>query len=186
MKIKERPYTSNGYMWTGVSAIFFSSCVTVSHSHNTMQLIFDIQDQFKCRIRNGPWKPYKNLIINENVIHQLDTNSSVQLLIYLDVDTEVARAIKKRFHLVDLYAPDLNIFDFVGVDELEKYLVNSDPAFLKILIQNILQKLSCEVIHQIEDERIWLVKRIIVLSDPHELSINFISSRVHLSQSKLR
>ena len=135
MKVKEGPYTSNSYMWNGVSAIFFSSCVTIFHSHNTLQLIFDIQKEFKCRTKNGKWTAYKNLVIKENVIHQLDTNDSVQLLIYLDVETEVSKAIKKKFLLnEDIYAPELDIFEFVKVDELERSLVNSNPDLLEVLI----------------------------------------------------
>ena len=77
--------------------MFFSHCVTHVHSHNTMQIIVDLQDGFKCRIGDGEWQNHKNLVIGENVIHQLDTNGSVQLLIYLDVETSASKQIKALY-----------------------------------------------------------------------------------------
>src|ERR1700744_5168082 len=106
MKAAIKPYRTDFYMWNGVSAIFFSSCITNIHSHNTMQIIVDIQGSFKCKINNGEWEQYKNLVIRENVIHQLDTNDSVQLLIYLDAETTVAKKIKSEFMgQQDVYSP---------------------------------------------------------------------------------
>jgi hypothetical protein len=97
MKVIQSPSTSGLYLWNGVSAIFFSSSVTPMHSHNTLQIVFDIQSGFKFRLKNGLWKSYKNLIIKENVIHQLDTKGSVQLIIYLDTQTTIAQAIKSKY-----------------------------------------------------------------------------------------
>jgi len=53
MKADIKPYRTNFYIWHGVSALFFSHCVTHVHSHNTMQIIVDLQDGFKCRIGDG-------------------------------------------------------------------------------------------------------------------------------------
>src|ERR1700749_162734 len=112
MKAAIKPYRTDFYMWNGVSAIFFSSCVTNIHSHNTMQIVVDIQDGFKCRINDDEWKSYKNLVIRENVIHQLDTNDSVQLLIYLDARTIIVQEIKSKFmdrYGYDTYSPAINL-----------------------------------------------------------------------------
>ena len=84
MKHGKSPYTSAVYVWNGTSTVFFSSCLTPFHSHNTMQLVLDTQTSFRFRVKNGSWGIYKSLIVKENVIHQLDTNKSVQLIVYLD------------------------------------------------------------------------------------------------------
>src|ERR1700733_8199203 len=115
MKSSSRPFRSNFYLWNGVSAIFFSNCLTDIHSHNTMQILVDLQDHFRCRVGDGGWHSFKNLIIRENVPHQLDTAGSVQLIIYLDTQTTIARDIRARFLAKDqnAFAPDLHLADFV-------------------------------------------------------------------------
>jgi hypothetical protein len=39
----------------------------------------------------------KSIIIKENVIHQLDPNGSVQLIIYLDAESEIAKTINLNY-----------------------------------------------------------------------------------------
>lgn len=84
MKHGMSPFTSFYYIWEECSAVFYSSSLTPFHSHNTLQLVFDIQNNFRLKLKDGHWQTYKTLIIRENVVHQLDTNKSVQLIIYLD------------------------------------------------------------------------------------------------------
>lgn len=54
MRSTNSPFRSNFYLWNGVSAIFFSNCITNTHSHNTLQIIIDIHDRFRCRIDHQP------------------------------------------------------------------------------------------------------------------------------------
>jgi hypothetical protein len=96
MKSVSSPFRSNFYLWNAVSAIFFSNCVTSVHSHNTLQIVIDLHNRFRYRIGEKPWMTARNLIIRENALHQLDTNGSVQLIIYLDPDTLAARQIDDR------------------------------------------------------------------------------------------
>src|ERR1043166_3395122 len=97
MKHRRSPYTSATHKWSKVSAVFFSSYLTSFHSHNTIQLVLDTQKDFRFRVKGGQWNRYRSLIIKENVIHQLDTNNSVQLIIYLDAETEIAKAITSEY-----------------------------------------------------------------------------------------
>lgn len=94
MKHGKSPYTSAVYVWNGTSTVFFSSCLTPFHSHNTMQLVLDTQTSFRFRVKNGSWGIYKSLIVKENVIHQLDTNKSVQLIVYLAADSPICIRVK--------------------------------------------------------------------------------------------
>ena len=61
-----------------------------------MQIVLDLQDRFRCRIGAEDWQTFKHLIIRENCLHQLDTAGSVQLIIYLDAETTIARRQKPR------------------------------------------------------------------------------------------
>jgi AraC-like DNA-binding protein len=187
MKHDKSPFTSACYVWNGSSAVFFSSCLTPFHSHNTMQLVLDIQKDFRFRVKNGPWGVYKSLIIKENVIHQLDTHHSVQLIIYLAADSRIARAIKVAGLLEkDSYSPDLNIFHVVNSNELEQALVNPEPSRLRGLIDKILQSLALEIGIVSGDKRITMIEQTISTQAPEEVSVKLLAEKVYLSESRLR
>ena len=135
MKSSTSPFRSNFYLWNGVSAIFFSNCVTNTHSHNTLQIITDIHHQFRCRVNEAPWLTCKNLIIKQDTPHQLDTNDSVQLIIYLDTATTAAKSITARYLRNNNAAePELNLFDLVRPDDLQQVLLKPDPHSLHNIV----------------------------------------------------
>lgn len=152
-----------------------------------MQLVLDTQNNFRFRVENGQWNNYKSLIIRENVIHQLDTNNSVQLIIYLDAETRIARAIKSGLLFEkDIYAPDLNIFHIVNSMELEQALVNPEPVMMENLIEKVLENLSRQTeIHSV-DERILLIEQTISKMQPGDISTELVAKKVYLSESRLR
>jgi AraC-like DNA-binding protein len=187
MKHGKSPYTSTFYMWNGVAAFFYSSHRTSFHSHNTMQLVLDTQTDFRFKVKGGNWKTYKSLIIKENVIHQLDTNDSVQLIIYLDAETRIAQAIKSKYLAEDeIYPLDVNIFHFVNSNELQQALLNTEPALLEILINRILGILSLEIGNTIADERILIIEQAISTTHPEEITIKSLADKACLSESRLR
>jgi len=187
MRVAKRPYTTNFYLWNGVSAFFFSSCLTNTHSHNTMQIIVDIQDNFRCRIKDGDWKVYKNLIIRENVIHQLDTLQSVQLLIYLDTETAIAKEIRSR-HLdqKEVAEPDLDIFHFVRPDELQQALLKANPDLLLSVVNQVLKSLAGPNDKRPSDDRIATVEKLIATRHPSGLTPDWLAAKVYLSESRMR
>lgn len=187
MKHGKSPYTSTFYVWNGSSAVFFSSCLTPFHSHNTMQLVLDTHTNFRFRVKNGSWGTYRSLIIKENVIHQLDTNSSVQLIIYLAAESRIARAIKSRALLEnDICSPDLNIFHLVNSNELEQALVNPEPGKLWALIEKILRNLAREIDIASSDKRIAFIQQAISTLHPEDISMKSLAEKVYLSESRLR
>jgi AraC-like DNA-binding protein len=187
MKHGKSPYTSAFYVWNGSSAVFFSSCLTPFHSHNTMQLVLDTQTNFRFRVKNGSWETYKSLIIKENVIHQLDTNNSVQLIIYLAAESAIAQAIKAGGLLEnDIYSPELNIFHLVNSNELEQALVNPEPGKLKGLIDKVVRSLSREIGLARSDKRIAIIEQAISTMHPGDISLKTLADKVYLSESRLR
>jgi AraC-like DNA-binding protein len=187
MKHGKSPYTSTFYMWNGVAAFFYSSHLTSFHSHNTMQLVLDTQKDFRFKIKGGNWKTYKSLIIKENVIHQLDTNDSVQLIIYLDAETRIARAIKSKYLIEnEIYPLDLNIFHFVNSNELQQALVNPEPSILENLINRVLASLSLEIGETRADARILIAEQAISTIHPDEITLKSLADKACLSESRLR
>jgi AraC-like DNA-binding protein len=175
-------------LWNGVSAIFFSNCITNTHSHNTLQIIADIHDRFRCRVNDAPWITRKNLIIRQDTPHQLDTNDSTQLIIYLDTATAAARSIIARYLLSDNAAePDLNLFSIIRPDALQQVLLTPDPQTLHNIVSRILQQLSGETpAFAKDDARIRVIKQAIDESQPDQLHITPLAAQVHLSESRLR
>ena len=187
MKHRMSPFTSFYYIWEECSAVFYSSSLTPLHSHNTLQLVLDIQNNFRFRLENGRWHTYKTLLIRENTIHQLDTNKSVQLIIYLDAQTSFSKAIKSTF-LIDkeVYEPNLNIHQLVNSGDIEKALIQPEAAIMKNLVQKILSAICLKIGTPSPDERISIVKQIICTCEPSEFSLKTLAEKVFLSESRLR
>jgi AraC-like DNA-binding protein len=185
MKVTASPFRSNFYLWNGVSAIFFSNFVTNVHSHNTMQILVDIHDKFKCRIGDTPWLTCKNLIIKEDIPHQLDTNGSVQLIIYLDVETAAAKAIKARYP-GEAAQPDFDLFAVIPTNLLQQVLLKPDPTILHQIIAAILQALAGENPNKKTDPRIREIEQAIQTTRPDELTTTTLAATIHLSESRLR
>jgi acyl carrier protein len=142
MRIKGNPYARTLYVWNSVSAFFFFSNITPFHSHNTMQLVFDLKKKFKCRLKDTEWTLYKAIVIKENAVHQLDTNGSIQLLIYLDAQADIARAIKSKYlKESDIFSLDIDILDFVKPGELEQCLIKTDKELLEKIVNLLLTEM---------------------------------------------
>ncbi|HTK19921.1 MAG TPA: AraC family transcriptional regulator [Mucilaginibacter sp.] len=187
MKADIKPYRTNFYMWHGVSAMFFSNCVTHVHSHNTMQIIVDLQGGFKCRTRDDIWQNHKNLIIDQNVVHQLDTNGSVQLLIYLDVETSAAKQIKARYmNGRPSREPDINFFETLNPKQLQDAILKTDPGLLLNVVNKILSILCGERDGVKADERILRILQMIAADHPEKLTVRYLAEQICLSQSRLR
>lgn len=175
------------YFWQNKAALFYSSNITTMHCHNTMQIVFDTQRSFRCRLKNGAWKSCNSVIIKENTPHQLNTNNSVQLIIYLDSNTEIAKSIKNRYlGENDLCCPDLGIFQITNTFELQKSIIDPQPFMLEKLLSGILTYLSGKYQHSPIDKRVALVEQAIALSQPGDLTSKNLAEKVYLSESRLR
>jgi AraC-like DNA-binding protein len=152
-----------------------------------MQLVLDTQKDFRFKIKGSNWKTYKSLIIKENVIHQLDTNDSVQLIIYLDAEMRIAQAIKSKYLAEkEIYPLDLNIFHFVNSNDLQQALLNQNPLLLENLINRILGSLSLEIGNTPADERISIAEQTISTTHPEEIKIKSLADKACLSESRFR
>jgi len=170
-----------------VSAVFYSSYFTPFHSHNTMQLIFDIRKKFKFRTQHAGWGVYKTLIIKENVIHQLDTNHSVQLIIYVDAASDIAKAIRSKYlGQSDFFSPGAELLDFVRPGELEQCLIEPDKGLLEKLVRRILDKLADNKNIASTDERVKKVIGLLASEHSGDMTISQLSGIVFLSESRLR
>ncbi|HEY2581658.1 MAG TPA: AraC family transcriptional regulator [Mucilaginibacter sp.] len=187
MRVERTPYTTTFYVWNCVSAIFYSSYVTPFHSHNTIQLIFDLRKNFKFRVKNGSWDVYKTLIIKENTIHQLDTSNSVQLIIYVDAASDIAKALKVKYlQQNDFFSPDIDLLNFLKPGELEQCLIEANKDLLEKLVYQILNKLVDGRKTTLRDQRVKKVIDILAAGDPWEMTISLLAEKVFLSESRLR
>jgi AraC-like DNA-binding protein len=187
MKINKNPYAATLYVWNCMSAFFFSSHLTPFHSHNTMQVVFDIRKKFKCRLHNGDWGLYKSIIIKENAIHQLDANGGVQLLIYLDAGTEMAKAINLKYlQQSDICSPGLDILDIVMPGQLEQCLIGPDIELLEKIVYQLLSALADRQKFVPADERVAAVLKLLATDNLERMTIGLLAGKVFLSESRLR
>jgi len=187
MKIETSPYSKTLYVWNSVSAIFFYGDITPPHNHNTLQVVFDIRKTFKCRLRHTPWEIYESVIIKENAIHQLDPNDSVQLILYLDAESDVAKAIGSKYLSgSDICSPGLKILDHANPGELEKCLIEPNPGLLEQLVYRLLNRLVDDQKTAVCDERIKKVIRLLATDSSEKMTINSLAQNVFLSESRLR
>ena len=187
MKLQPDPYSRTLYVWNSVSAIFLYGLVTPAHSHNTMQLVFDIRNSFKCKLQNTDWGVYKSVIIKENAIHQLNTNNSVQLLLYLDAESEVAKKLKSKYLAdSDICSLDVELLDHAKPGELEQCLIEPNPRLLEQLVHRLLNKLTHDPNTEICDERIKKAIRLLATGSSERITIRNLAQKVFLSESRLR
>ena len=186
MKIVRRPITSSIYRWNGISAMYYSSHLTPFHSHNNLQLIFDIQESFKLRTQKSYWRKYKSLVIKENVIHRLDTNRSVQLIIYIDPSLDIAEKIKCAFlHNSEILDLEVEIRNLVSVKTLQDSLLSSDKSLLRKFIREIINTILNGITVCTEENRIKQIKYLIQY-DPAVFDTRMVATKVFLSESRLR
>lgn len=167
--------------------MFYSSCLTPFHQHNALQLILDTQDCFRLRTKAGGWNTYRSLLVRENVVHQLDTNNSVQLMIYLDAETEMAEALRSEYLGKDeIYAPEMNIFHFADSHQLQRALLQADPVLVETLMRRILTYMTRKTDGIRQDDRVLRVEQMVSSMIPTEISIGSLAAEVCLSESRLR
>ncbi|HVU93708.1 MAG TPA: AraC family transcriptional regulator [Puia sp.] len=186
MRHTKSPYTSSFFTWEGVSAVFYSSCLTPFHRHTALQLILDTQQCFRFRTRDSGWSTYRSLLIREKVVHQLDTNNSVQLMIYVKAETGTAEALQDILGTGNIYAPEVNIFHFAHPDQLQRALLQGDAALVESLIRRVLTYLIRNTGVVKPDERVLRVEQRISAMPPTEVNMRSLAAEVCLSESRLR
>jgi AraC-like DNA-binding protein len=186
MKIDFKPFCSPFYFGEGTASIFYSSHITPLHCHDTLQLIFDIKDKFLFRTKNTDWKKYKSVIIQDNIIHQLNTNNSLQLILYLDKTTTIAKKIQQKYLKGPGFCDPGIELALLEEDLLYRNLLNPKTASLQILIALILNRVLDLCDEVFTDKRITKTLQLIKETNSAELSINYLADKVFISSSRLR
>jgi AraC-like DNA-binding protein len=188
MRISKNPYLKSFYIWDSFSAVFYHGAPTPSHSHSTIQLVFDISDVFRCRIGDNPWEECRCIIIDENTFHELDSNGSVQLIIYLDPQSSVSKALRFKYLDGKCYQVlNLSIVECVGHDKINRCFINPRPEILNGIIFSMFSRLLDEVkVHVVADQRIQKVLTLIGRLPASDSSVNSLAAEVFVSPSRLR
>ncbi len=187
MKKGDKGYSSALYVWNGFSLFWGTSFNTSPHYHNTLQLVFDIDRSFLLKDKNSEWKEYSSAIINTGHIHQLNSNGSIQLFVYLDKDSLYAKQLVEKY----LHTSGIDDLGSSAIGKLEK------SFFKKLLLESDCTALfsGCHTIlkHLIElaptcrkDERVDRAIAYISRSHGRPFRIKDIADHVCLSESRLR
>lgn len=150
-----------------------------------MQLVFDTQNEFRFRVADGQWQTYRALLIKENVIHQLDTNGSVQLIIYIDSTSEIARQLKSTYLKEDIvFAPPWNLFHRVASNDLQLAFLKSGK--LEMLVYQLINSFASNFCSDTTDDRIVQIQQTISTAHPQEVTQQSLARSIYLSESRMR
>ena len=187
MRTQRNPYTTTLYLWSDISAMFYSAHITSFHSHNTLQLIIGVGGEFRFRTPVKTWEVHKSLLIKEDVIHQLDTSRGVQLIVYLEESGELAECLRTRY-LSDreTYSFDEEMLFLEKPGQLQQCMLSSDSRLLEQLVRQLLAALRTGNFKRAVDERVNKVIQLITADRSGELTISRIAGDLYLSESRLR
>ncbi|MEL6919314.1 MAG: AraC family transcriptional regulator [Bacteroidota bacterium] len=90
-------HTSALYVWNGLCVFWGTSFHTHPHRHNTLQLVFDLDKEFLLKDEQNDWKAYSAAIIKASHLHQLDSNNSIQLFLYLEQEGSYAKLLREKY-----------------------------------------------------------------------------------------
>ncbi len=187
MNIGNLGHTSALYVWNGLCVFWGTSFKTDPHAHNTLQLVFDIEKEFFLKDKTSEWASYSAAIIDAEHIHQFDSNNSIQLFLYLDVESRYAKLLSEKY---------LQKGAIKGLKKLE--VLKSNSNFLKqLLVQNncdemfkgcqsILQELLDLPENESIDARVQQAIDFITKSPIKNFKVKQIALEVGLSESRLR
>jgi AraC-like DNA-binding protein len=179
--------TSALYIWNGISMFWGTSFHTDPHTHNTLQLVFDIDKQFKLKDANEDWRSFSAAIIRNDHLHQLDSCGSIQLFIYLDRDSDYSKRLTEKYLLdkgmADLSRTDLNK---LSTGFFKKLLVQSDCKSLMKGCKAILDRLIDHSPAGPMDQRVADAVAFISAASGQPMKVAEVASHVCLSESRLR
>lgn len=187
MKSGDKGHASALYVWNGFSVFWGTSFNTSPHYHDTLQLVFDIDRTFLLKDEAHTWQEYSAAIIRAGQTHQLNSNGSIQLFIYLDRDSDYARQLTQKY----LAEKDINNLDASNIRQL------SNRFFKQLLVSYDCNELfnGCRIIfsHLIHldntitrDPRIDAAIAFIIESKGKPIKIKDVAAHVCLSESRLR
>ncbi len=179
--------TSALYVWNGISMFWGTSFNTDPHLHNTLQLVFDIDKQFKLKDAQSEWTAFSAAIIKDRHMHQLDSCGSIQLFIYLDKDTDYAQRLTDKY----LDRQGIAGLDQSGIRQLsngffKKLLVQSDCRVLMEGCKTIFEQLIGSTGGTVIDDRIRKAVTFITQSHERQFRVSDVAEHVCLSESRLR
>jgi AraC-like DNA-binding protein len=175
------------YVWNGACLFWGTSFHTDPHAHNTLQLVFDIDKQFRLKDADSDWSSFSAAIIKAGHIHQLDSCGGIQLFLYLDKDSTYAQKLTSKY-LISKGMADLSESETrqLSYDFFKKMLVQSDCSSLMQGCETILTHLVKEEESQPHDLRVVKAVEFIANATDRQLKVADVAEHVCLSESRLR
>ncbi|MBO3698174.1 AraC family transcriptional regulator [Roseivirga sp. E12] len=187
MKKGNEGNTSALYVWNGISMFWGASFHTDPHTHNTLQLVFDMDKSFLLKDADSEWTAYNAALIGANHLHQLDSNDSIQLFIYLDAESEYAKSLDKKYLVEKKMCPlPGKLLRNLSNDFFKRLLLNSDCESLLKACHTILDQLIVSKSTKPLDSRVAKALEFISRNANRSFKVGEVASDVCLSESRLR
>lgn len=180
-------HTSALYIWNGLCVFWGTSFSTDPHSHNTLQLVFDIEKEFLLKDEDSFWTSYSAIIIDANHVHQLDSNNSIQLYLYLDTESTYAKLLREKY-LQKYPIQELKKLEILKANNnfLKQLLVQSNCNEIFKGCISILQELLDLPEKERMDTRVEKAIDYIIKSPIKNFKVKEVAMEVGLSESRLR
>jgi len=187
MKEGNKGTASALYVWNGISMFWGTSFHTDPHAHNTLQLVFDVEKSFLLKDSETDWTAHSAALIAADHLHQLDSNDSIQLFIYLDSESSYAKSLELKYLNENQICPlPGKLLRDLSNDFFKKLLLNSDCDSLLNACRTILdQLLGPGIAHQL-DSRVSKALEYIAQNASNSFRVGEVAAHVCLSESRFR
>ena len=175
------------YTWNGLALFIGRSFATDPHKHDCLQLTIDLKSNFYLKDKNRDWQPFSAALIASSHYHQLNSNHSSQLFLYLDPETEYAKKLADKY----LQDQPISALDNLSIGNwphtLAQIITESNCHSLHQICMYLLNRAVQSPPSTITDQRVEQVIHLIQTSQdfPNNL-IQVLAQKIHLSESRLR
>lgn len=109
----------------------------------------------------------------------------MQLIIYLDCESELARQFKSTcLKENSIFAPQTNLFDWATSGDLQRAFLQ--PGRLEMLVYHLIHSLTGNLSPEVTDDRIMQVQQAISTTHPQDVTQQSLANSIYLSESRMR
>jgi AraC-like DNA-binding protein len=175
------------FFWAGQFMYIGKAIDTSTHDHHALQLALSFDEPFYIKSSEGSYKTVKAVIIDSDQAHECRTNDNHFLLLNIDPQTTMGRALKKIYLTGQavMELPPEETAEFLRTIEQN---LNAYP-FDSHLIHDITRQYLCTLCAMEEDtdidERIQKVMELLKEKNDDTLKLEELAAEVFLSPGRL-
>ena len=175
------------FFWTGQFMYIGKAMNTSIHDHHAIQIALSFDSFFTIQLRDQSSLNVKAAIIDSDQPHECRTNDATFLLLNIDPETNIGKALKRLYFTHQGIAELATEHTAEFIQEIEKCLTGNmlNGRFIYEITRQFLSKLSLVQDTGIIDERISEVLKLLNNVNDAAIKVNDLAGKVFMSQSRL-